>query len=68
MSPVYLGLSRCREHGTYMVSIDDEDGNGIRITTGCCGAWHIVCRWLVSVETLREACEHAQNVSEAKDR
>jgi hypothetical protein len=65
MRPVYLGLYSCPAHGTYMVAIDDTDGIGIRITSECCGNWRIVHRWKVSVETMREAFEHAQNVSEA---
>lgn len=51
----YLSICKCPEHGTWMLSVDDE-GGGTRITSSkCCGRWDVVKRFPMTAKQLREA-------------
>lgn len=65
MRKAFLSLAQCPQHGVQMISLDDEEGCGTRITPGkCCGQWLTAKKWPMSVDDLREAAELFSSAAE----
>ena len=55
----YLTIDKC-PHGTYSVSLMDDDG-GVRLTPSkCCGRWDEIKRWSMTPKQLREMANELQ--------
>lgn len=61
MSKKFLSVLHCPRHNFYGVAIEDEEGNGHRIThSKCCGFWNTIQRW-----EMGDSCDEL--VSQDKD-
>ena len=63
----YMSISKC-EHGTWMVSLDD-DGGGTRLTPKtCCGRWVELANINMTAQQLRDAATELECVADEMDR
>jgi len=60
-----LVINQCPIHKFWAVTIDDDDGSGIRVTPSkCCGRWDTVKAFALSEQEWRELAEAAQVAAE----
>lgn len=51
----WLSINRCPEHSDFWSISIDSDSGGTRLTSAkCCGRWHVVKRFEMTPEKLRD--------------
>lgn len=59
-----LVLNRC-PHGIEAISLDENDGGGIRLTDAkCCGRWAVIAEFPMSAAALQQAAEEFTNAAD----
>ena len=60
----YLAINRCPNHGVESISLEDEDGNGVRLTGHkCCGSWTMVKKFQLNAHLLRAAADEFESAA-----
>ena len=66
----YITLNKCHcSLKNFSISLDDEDGNGVRITPidKCCGRFSVVQKWNFDINLLKNTIIVFENAVEELD-